>query len=147
MGINPPRDQPSIEKPRWCGLFFLGSLPSLKLTAKAPGNRPSQMKVVFHHPFLGAMLVSGRVNFQYLVSNWNILKIHEIQWNPVALFFISNPTRNSAGVVLNWDALTKGSPRSSSLCLKDLCCLTRSRSSRSEHVGAFVGRQSNHPRD
>ena len=43
-------------------------VPSLKLTAKAPENRPSQKETrkSSHHPFLGAkMLVSGRVNSEY----------------------------------------------------------------------------------
>ena len=39
------------------------ALPSLKLTAKAPKNRPSQKEISSsNHPFSGAMLVLGSVN-------------------------------------------------------------------------------------
>ena len=46
-------------------------LPSLKLTAKAPENRPGpNRKVVFQsHPFSEAMLVSGMVPYQPLFGH------------------------------------------------------------------------------
>ncbi len=37
------------------------SLPSLKLRAKAPENRPSQMEIYLPSIFRGEVLVSGRV--------------------------------------------------------------------------------------
>ena len=41
------------------------NLPSLKLTAIAPENRPkpNRKQSYSNHPFLGVMLVSGRVSF------------------------------------------------------------------------------------
>ena len=60
---------------------FLWWLHSLKLTAKAPENRPGpkRKRSYSNHPFSGAMLVSGRVYTKLILIRWIFITFNRFQ--------------------------------------------------------------------